>query len=124
MLETRCVKIKLKPGSSDRLREWAAEINSRSEEALEALRDEGVIVESAFLDSSDEGDFLIYYMKAENMEKSRAVAKKSDRSIDATTKSSKRRRGSLANGWSFSLTWTELQKSRSSDPACVVAASH
>jgi len=83
MLETRCVKIKLKPGSSDRLREWAAEINSWSEEALEALRDEGVVVEYAFLDSSDEGDFLIYYMKAENMEKSRAVAKKSDRSIDA-----------------------------------------
>src|SRR6266571_2815942 len=60
MFETKCIKVKLKPGSLERVREWADELNRRKEEALETMRDEGVIVESAFLDSTAEGDFLIY----------------------------------------------------------------
>jgi Family of unknown function (DUF6176) len=83
MLETRCVKIKLKPDSLERVREWAAEINRRADEALATLRDEGVVVESVFLDSNSEGDFLIYYMKAESFEKSADVVKKSTHAIDA-----------------------------------------
>ncbi len=83
MLETRCVKIKLKPGSLERVRQWAAELNGRKEEALATLRDEGVVVESVFLESTPEGDFLIYYMKAESFEKSRAAVERSTHAIDA-----------------------------------------
>ncbi len=82
MLNAECVKIKLKPGSLDRVREWADEISRRSDEALETLRDEGVIVESVFLDCTNEGDFLIYYMKAESIERAKEVVKKSVHSID------------------------------------------
>ena len=83
MFETKCIKVKLKPGSLERVREWADELNRRKEEALETMRDEGVIVESAFLDSTAEGDFLIYYMKAESFEKATAVVKQSVHAIDA-----------------------------------------
>lgn len=64
MLKTRCVKIKLKPGMVERAREWAAEINRRKDEAYSVLRNETVVVECAFLDSHEGGDFLIYFMKA------------------------------------------------------------
>ena len=83
MFETNCVRIKLKPGSIERVREWAAEINRRSDEALASLRDEGVLVESAFLDSGEDGDFLIYYMKAESLKKAKEAGRRSTREIDA-----------------------------------------
>ena len=83
MSETVCSKIKLRPGSLGRVREWAAEMNRRADEALATLRDEGVIIESVFLDSTAEGDFLIFYMKAEDFERARAVGRASAHPIDA-----------------------------------------
>ncbi len=80
--KTICVKIKLKPNSLERVREWAETMNARKEEALATLRDETVIVESAFLDQTSEGDFLITFMKAENFEKAREAAQKSIHDID------------------------------------------
>ena len=82
MYETTCMKIRLHPGSLERVREWAAEINRRSDEALATLRDERVVVESVFLESGDEGDFLIYYMKAGSIEGAQAVANNSKHAID------------------------------------------
>jgi hypothetical protein len=82
MYETRCWKIKLKPDSIDRVREWARTINDRKDEALATLRDETVIIEAAFLDKRDDGDYLITIMKAESFEKSGEAAKKSTYAID------------------------------------------
>ena len=64
-METMCVRVRLKPGSLSRVHEWAAELRTRSEEVLATLRNEGVLVESAFLGSDEQGDFLISYMKAQ-----------------------------------------------------------
>ncbi len=83
MLETQCAKIKLRPGSLSQVEEWANELNHRPQEVLQTLRDEGVVIESVFLDSSEQGDFLIYYMKAESFEKARIVAEQSTHAIDA-----------------------------------------
>lgn len=82
-MKTKCVKIRLKPGCLDRARAWAAEINRRSDEALATLRDEGVFIESAFLDSTREGDFLIYYMRAADFDRAREVVARSPHPIDA-----------------------------------------
>lgn len=81
-METRCIKIMLKPDSLARVREWAATINSRMDEALATLRDEGVVIESVFLDSASDGEFLIYYMKAESFEKATEVVQKSVHALD------------------------------------------
>ena len=78
-METTCVKVRLKPGSLDRVRAWAAELNRRSDEVLATLRDERVIVESVFLDQTSDGDFLIYYLKARSLEEARQVVQQSER---------------------------------------------
>ena len=80
--QTKCVKIRLKPNSLERVREWARTINSRRTEALVTLRDETVVIEAAFLDCTSEGDFLIYIMKAESFEKSKQAAATSTHEID------------------------------------------
>ena len=80
--ETRCIKIKLKPNSIEKVREWARVINRRKDQALSTLRDESVVLETVFLDQTDEGDFLIYLIKAESFEKAKDVVQKSIHSID------------------------------------------
>ena len=81
--ETRCIKIKLKPGSLERVLEWAKTLNeTRRAEALATLRDEAVMIESYFLDRSADGDYLIAYMKAESFEKSQGVFERSTHEID------------------------------------------
>jgi hypothetical protein len=81
--ETRCAKIKLKPDSLERVREWAHTLNeTRRDEAIATLRDETVIIESYFLESTPEGDFLVAFMKAESFDKSRKAAEISTHDID------------------------------------------
>lgn len=83
MVETQCTRIKLRPGTLPLVEEWANELKRRSQEVLQTLRDEGVFIESVFLERTDEGDFLLYYIKAESLEKMRAVAEASTYAIDA-----------------------------------------
>ena len=80
--ETVCIKIKLKPDSLEKVREWAKTIKDRKPEALAPLRDKTVIVEAAFLDQTAEGDFLITFMKAESLEKAREAVRRSVHDID------------------------------------------
>ena len=82
MFETSCIKIRLKPNSVERVRQWANEINTRKDETLLTLKDEGVVIESVFLDQNSEGDFLIYYMKAENFAEAKKAVVKSIHKID------------------------------------------
>jgi hypothetical protein len=80
--ETRCVKIRLKPDSIEKVRTWAKTLNERKDEALATLRDESVILETVFLDRTSEGDFLIYLMKAESFERAKEAVQKSVHAID------------------------------------------
>ena len=81
--ETRCIKIKLKPGSVERVLEWAKTLNeTRRSEALATLRDEAVVIEAYFLDKTSDGDYLIAFMKAESFEKSQGVYERSTHEID------------------------------------------
>ena len=88
--ETICHRIKLKPNSIDRIYEWANEINSKKDEAYATLRDEGVIIESVFLEKAQEGYFLIYYMKMESVEKADEVVSNSKHAIDEYHKNFKK----------------------------------
>ncbi len=75
--------VKLKPNSLPRVREWASELNKRMSEALDTLKDEGVHVESWFLLSQDDGDYLICYMRSGDKKKAVEAARKSLHEIDA-----------------------------------------
>ena len=81
-METICIKTKIKPGHIDEMRLWFKNLHSRQPEVLETLKNEGVVVESAFLDKQGDDLFLIYYMKAESVEKAYDVFTKSTSSID------------------------------------------
>jgi hypothetical protein len=82
-METRCARVKIKNGSLEAVREWARTINGRREEALETLRDESVRVESVFLESAPDGDFLIYYLRGPDLAHSDKVGAASKHPIDA-----------------------------------------
>ncbi|WP_420595610.1 DUF6176 family protein [Deinococcus sp.] len=82
-METRAWRIKLKPGSLERVRQWAAELTRRQAEALDTLRDETVWLECFFLERTEEGEYLIAVMCAEDFEQSRAAVEHSLHSIDA-----------------------------------------
>lgn len=82
-MSVRCVKVKLKPGSLPRVREWAAEINARRDEALATLEDESIVLETFFLDSSEAGDYLIGYIRAESLTQAAEAVERSTHDIDA-----------------------------------------
>lgn len=77
-METVCVRVRLKEGSLARVREWAKELNERRDEVLATLVNEGVRIESVFLD----GDTLIYYMRAESVDQACEVYAHSAHAID------------------------------------------
>lgn len=83
MDEVRCVKIKLKPGSLERVRAWAAEINTRRAEALATLEGESIYLESFFLDRTDDGDYLICYIRAGSLAQAAEAVKRSTHELDA-----------------------------------------
>lgn len=77
-----CARVRLKPGTLPQVREWAAHITAHREAALATLAAEGVTVESVFLDSTEAGDYLVYYMRAGLHARARAVAQASVAAID------------------------------------------
>lgn len=81
--EVHCHRIRLEPGSLPRVRAWAAELTRRRDEVMATLRDETVRVESVFLDSSDDGDYLVYYMRVDDADASRDAVARSTHAIDA-----------------------------------------
>ena len=82
-MDVQAAVITLKPGSLERVREWAETISRRRDEALATLRDEGVSLESWFLFSAGGQDHLICYMRAESMERAQEAARTSLHDIDA-----------------------------------------
>jgi L-rhamnose mutarotase len=82
-MDCRAALIRLKPGSLERVREWARTINQRQDEALATLRNEDVSVESWFLLSREDGDYLLSYMRCEDFDRAFAAVKESLHEIDA-----------------------------------------
>jgi len=81
-MKTVCFRVQLQKGAVEGAREWFRTMMERQEEVLESLRNEGAIVESVFLDRQKDGDFLIYYFKAHNVEKAQEIFSQSFLSID------------------------------------------
>jgi hypothetical protein len=81
-LKTGCAKIKIREGMLSRVLEWKKYINDNREEVLQSLRQEGVFIESVFLEKSGDDNYLIYYMKLQDHEKAKAAFNKSDLNVD------------------------------------------
>ncbi|EAQ97967.2 hypothetical protein KT71_15419 [Congregibacter litoralis KT71] len=85
-MDVACNLIRLKQGSLPTARKWAETMNDRMKEVLASLHDESVVIESVFLLSRREGDYLVYYMRAVSMEQSRTSVKTSEHEVDAIHK--------------------------------------
>jgi hypothetical protein len=81
-LSSGCVKIRVLDGTIHKVYEWKEYLNSHKEEVLQSLRQEGVFIESVFLDRQGDEGYLIYYMKFRDQEKAKAAFAKSDLNID------------------------------------------
>ncbi|QLH78063.1 hypothetical protein HZS55_12465 [Halosimplex rubrum] len=82
MTDVVMVKQRVKGDEVDRLKAWMAEVRDRSDEAEETLRDEGMLTESAFLEHTDDGPHLVYYMEAEDIDRVWDQYADSDHDID------------------------------------------
>lgn len=81
-MRTICIRTKVDPESLDEIRDWFNTLKDRLNETMETLKNEQVLVESAFLDRRDKDVYLIYYLKAENIERAYDVFDRSTSPID------------------------------------------
>jgi hypothetical protein len=84
-MEVAAGLIKLNPNSKSKVDEWRDTMESRMEEALATLVHEGAEIESWFRVKIDGQDYLLWYMRAESMQKVFEVSRHSStRLIDIT----------------------------------------
>ena len=87
VMKTICIKTKIKKDLIEEVRVWFQTLKERMNETLQSLENEGVIVETAFLDKQGDELYLIYYMKAEDISRAYEIFTKSDLAIDHYHKS-------------------------------------
>ncbi len=63
-------------------REWFKTLKDRRNEVLDSMKKEGIIFESAYLDKQGKDYFVIYYLKAADIEKAYEVFANSTLPID------------------------------------------
>lgn len=81
-MQSRCGLIKLKPGCTEQVKQWAKHINAHKQEAILSLVNESVAIESVFYTEINNQPYLIYYMKAYDFDKAQEVVKNSTLAID------------------------------------------
>lgn len=84
MTDVVLIRQAVDPGKVRRLKEWTSELRTRTDETVETLRDEGVYTESAFLERTDDGPFLVTYVEAEDVDRAMTAFAESTHDIDAT----------------------------------------
>lgn len=67
MYETQLLKIRIRNGKTDEVVKFIRSLRDRKDLALEALRREGMVVETMFLERHEQGDYLYYYAKARDL---------------------------------------------------------
>lgn len=81
-MEVACYRIQLKENMITKVKDWANRLNSEIIEVKVLLEKEGVTIESAFLEQSETGNFLVYYLRAANIKKALDTAKASQHPVD------------------------------------------
>jgi len=68
MAEVVLTKQRIEDGKTERLIEWMSEVREREDEVVETFRSEGMLTETAFLERTDDGDYLVYFMEAQDFD--------------------------------------------------------
>lgn len=86
MAEIQCLKIRIKPGKTQRIIGWLKGLKDRPQELREAQAAGGILLESLFLERAEEADYLVFYTRAENLARLGAVFERSALPLDLETK--------------------------------------
>ena len=66
-------KQRIEPGKTERAREWLAELKEstreNSSEALDIWADEGLYTLSMFIEHAEDGDYLVWYIETDDLER-------------------------------------------------------
>jgi len=82
MPQSECIRVRLKPGMTDKFVQWARQIPNRLDEVKASMNAQGVLEQSIFLDHSPNGDFIVIYWEVEDLARARAAFQKSTRQVD------------------------------------------
>lgn len=81
-MEVECLRFRIKDGALPKLREWSNTLKSQIGEVKSILKKEGIFLESAFLEKTTDGYYLIYFIRASNLKKSKKISDSSEHPID------------------------------------------
>ena len=81
MYESQLLKIRIRPGKTPAVIDFLRSLRDRKDLSLEALRREGMVVESMFLERRDDADYLYYYAKARDLAQASQVNMQSNDSL-------------------------------------------
>lgn len=76
-LEAYCFKVTLKPGSRERVREWTRTTAERGSEAEALLRSEGIFLQTVYLDITENGDYLLMFIRTKDVDTALKIARES-----------------------------------------------
>lgn len=81
-MDVGAVLIQLKPNSMPAVESWKATLQSRQQEVIETLLAEGVHVESWFYLPLEGQDYLLAYMRADDIARAQQIGRESQFPID------------------------------------------
>lgn len=81
-MEVQCLKVKLKEGTTDYVINWTKELKNKMDLVYDALINETMVVESMFFEHGENADYLIFYTRAESLQKANETMLKSNNPID------------------------------------------
>lgn len=93
MYQTQLLKIRIRPGKTPAVIDFLRSLQEREDLSRAALRREGMMVESMFLERRDDADYLYYYAKA------RDLAQASEVNMQATDALAQEIRAFISETW-------------------------
>jgi uncharacterized protein DUF6176 len=85
-MQTQCLRIPLIAGKTPRFLDWVSVVRGREREAFEAMSGEGAVAEAIMLERGEAGDWVVYYMRARDLERAAQVFAASQLPIDRETR--------------------------------------
>ncbi|MBL8985011.1 MAG: hypothetical protein JNJ80_01985 [Gemmatimonadetes bacterium] len=83
--QVQCLRIKLRPGTTDRMVSFLRGLRDRPAEVQASLALEGMTRESLFLERTEQGDYLVFYSRAVDLARAAAAFQTSQLPLDQET---------------------------------------
>jgi L-rhamnose mutarotase len=76
------MKTRLKPGMTEVYLNFTKQVLNRKDELMDSIREQGIIAAHIFLERSEDGGFIYFYLKSEDLAKNRDIFYSAQRKID------------------------------------------